>query len=227
MSRKAKAISVPCVSGSKWRSTRAKAAESPFHFVATGCIPKAGRARLKVAYSDAPLLGKSRFVCYNSRQSEKEDAMEKVISNLVKEFEKGALSRRELIQSLVAVTAAASTAAGFQETPFKSTRIDHISIQVTDLPRSIAFYQKIFGLSILNEDKANEIVRMGTTRTIVSLHHKPPTGIVDHYAIAIDGFDRESVTRALKQQGLTAEENLDYGFYVRDPEGIPVQIVRT
>ena len=154
--------------------------------------------------------------------------MESVISNLLGRFEKGVISRRELVQTLAALTTAgAVSAAPFQETPFKSTRIDHISVQVTDLPRSIAFYQKIFGLSILGEDKANEIVRMGTTRIIVSLHHKPPTGIVDHFAIAIDGFERDSVTRALKQQGLTAEENLDYGFYVRDPEGIPVQIVRT
>src|SRR5262249_19543590 len=134
-----------------------------------------------------------------------------------------------LIQGLMAVTAAggAASAAPRQDTPFKSTRIDHISVQVADLPRSIDFYQKIFGLSILNEDKPNEIVRMGTTRTIVSLHHKAPTSIVDHFAIAIDGSDRDSVTRALKQHGLTAEENLDYGFYVRDPAGIPVQIVRT
>jgi len=155
--------------------------------------------------------------------------MEALISNLVQQFEHGALSRRQLVQSLLAVAAAggAATGAGLQETPFKSTRIDHISVQVTDLPRSIAFYQKVFGLSILNEDKPNEIVRMGTTRIIVSLHHKPPTGIVDHFAIAIDGFDRDSVTRALKQQGLEAQENLDYGFYVRDPEGIPVQIVRS
>jgi len=157
--------------------------------------------------------------------------METVISNLVKQFEKGVLSRRELIQGLTALAAGAGTAsaAAMQETPFKSTRIDHISIQVTDLPRSIAFYQKIFGLTILNEDKANEIVRMGMPgqRTIVSLHHKAPYNIVDHYAIGIEGFDREGVTRALKQHGLTAEENLDYGFYVRDPEGIPVQIVRS
>lgn len=155
--------------------------------------------------------------------------MEAVISSLVGRFEKGVLSRRELVQGLLALTAAggAAGASPLQETPFKSSRIDHISIQVTDLPRSIAFYQKVFGLTILGEDKANEIVRMGTTKIIVSLHHKPPTGIVDHFAIAIDGFDRESVSRALKQQGLTAEENLDYGFYVRDPEGIPVQIVRT
>jgi catechol-2,3-dioxygenase len=155
--------------------------------------------------------------------------METVISNLVRMFEKGAISRRELIRSLMAVSAAggAATAAAPQDTPFKSTRIDHISVQVQDLPRSIDFYKKVFGLSVLNEDKPNEIVRMGTTKTIVSLHHKPPTGIVDHFAIAIDGFDKDSVTRSLKSQGLTPDENLDYGFYVRDPAGIPVQIVRT
>src|SRR5262245_6802066 len=153
--------------------------------------------------------------------------METMISGLVNRFEEGKISRRELIQSLTMLTVAGRASAAPQETPFKSTRIDHISIQVTDLPRSIAFYQKIFGLAILGEDKPNEIVRMGTTRVIVSLHHKPPTGIVDHYAIAIEGFDREGVTKALKQQGLEPQENLDYGFYVRDPEGIPVQIVRS
>jgi catechol 2,3-dioxygenase-like lactoylglutathione lyase family enzyme len=154
--------------------------------------------------------------------------METIISSLVDRFEKGKVSRRELIQALAALTATAGTVSAVpQETPFKSTRIDHISVQVTDLPRSVAFYQKVFGLSILGEDKPNEIVRMGTTKVIVSLHHKAPTGIVDHFAIAIDAFDQDAVTRALKQQGLTAEQNLDYGFYVRDPEGIPVQIVRS
>jgi len=158
--------------------------------------------------------------------------MENIISNLVSQFERGRLSRRELVRGLMALgiaggTAGAASAAPLQQTPFKASRIDHISVQVTDLPRSIAFYQKVFGLNILNEDKPNQIVRMGTTRTIVSLHQKAPTGIVDHYAIAIDGFERDSVTQSLKQLGLTAEENLDYGFYVRDPEGVPVQIVRT
>ena len=44
-------------------------------------------------------------------------------------------------------------------------------------------------------------------------------------ALCIDEFDRESVARTLTQLGLTPEQNLDYGFHVRDPEGIPVQIV--
>src|SRR5213593_2024971 len=96
--------------------------------------------------------------------------MEAIISNLLNRFEKGALSRRELIQGLAMLTAAGGTAsaATFQNAGLKATKIDHMSIQVTDLPRSIAFYQKIFGLSVVSEDKPNEIVRLGTTKTLVS-----------------------------------------------------------
>ena len=155
--------------------------------------------------------------------------MEIVISNLVRQFEKGKLSRRELIQGLAAIaaTGGAASAAVPQSMPFKSTRIDHISVQVDDLPKSREFYEKVFGLTLVGEDKENEIVRLGTTKVLVSLHHKAPTRIVDHFAIAIDGFNQDAVTQALKQQGLTAEQNLDYGFYTRDPAGIPVQIVRS
>lgn len=158
--------------------------------------------------------------------------MEAEVTKLVDEFEQGRLSRRGLIRGLTAVAAAgAATGVRAQETPFESTAIDHISVQVEDLAPSIEFYQTIFGLSIQNQDEANKIVRMGPTagpaagRIIVSLHEKPPTGIVDHYAIAISNFDRQQVTEALAAHGLQAEQNLDYGFYVRDPAGIPVQIV--
>ena len=154
--------------------------------------------------------------------------MDSIITDLVTRFDRGTLSRRDLIQGLTVLAAAgAASPAAAQTTPFRSTRIDHISIQVTDMARSVEFYENIFGLKVLNEDKENEIVRMGVTRIIVSLHRKPPVGIVDHFAIAIDDFDREAVTAELAKHGLTAEQNLDYGFYVRDPEGIPVQIVGT
>ena len=154
--------------------------------------------------------------------------MDNVITDLVDRFDSGTLSRRQLLQGLTVLAAAGGALpAAAQQAPFKSTRIDHISIQVTDMARSVEFYEKIFGLKILNEDKANEIVRMGVTKIIVSLHRKAPVGIVDHFAIAIDGFNRDAVTAELAKHGLTAEENLDYGFFVRDPEGVPVQIVGT
>jgi len=101
-----------------------------------------------------------------------------------------------------------------------------MSIQVSDLPRSIAFYQKMFGLVVVREDKPNEIVRLGVgTQILVSLHHKSPTGLVDHFAIGVEKFDKESATRMLKARGANPEDNLDAGFHIVDPEGISVQIV--
>lgn|SRR2546428_3157727 len=154
--------------------------------------------------------------------------MEAVISDLLKRFDTGTLTRRELIQGLAMLAAASSTAsaAGSQEAGFKVAKIDHVSIQVSDLPRSIAFYQNLFGLSVVSEDKPNEIVRLGMTKTLVSLHHKSPTGLVDHFAIGVDSFNKESVTRYLKQRGANPEENIDAGFHVKDPQGIGVQIVQ-
>jgi catechol 2,3-dioxygenase-like lactoylglutathione lyase family enzyme len=154
--------------------------------------------------------------------------MDTVIADLVTKFDAGTLSRRQLIQGLTVLAAAGAAApAAAQQTPFKSSRIDHISIQTSNLRRSIEFYENVFGLKVLNEDKENEIARMGVTKVIVSLHRKQPYAVFDHIAIAVDGFDRAAVTEALAAHGYKAEENLDYGFFVRDPEGVPVQIVAT
>jgi catechol 2,3-dioxygenase-like lactoylglutathione lyase family enzyme len=133
-----------------------------------------------------------------------------------------------LIQGLAMLTAASSTAssAGLQEAGLKGAKIDHISIQVSDLPKSIAFYKNVFGLAVTSEDKANEIVRLGVTKTLVSLHHKNPTSVVDHFAIGIEKFNKESVTQNLKQMGINPEENIDAGFHIKDPAGISVQIVQ-
>jgi len=152
--------------------------------------------------------------------------MEAIISSLVSRFERGALTRRELVQGLTTLAAVSGAAdAQVQDAGIKGSKIDHVSIQVSDLPRSIAFYQKMFGLTILSEDKPNEIVRLGVGRALVSLHHKSPTGLVDHFAIGVEKFNKESVTRELKERGANPEDNLDAGFHIKDPEGISVQIV--
>jgi catechol 2,3-dioxygenase-like lactoylglutathione lyase family enzyme len=153
--------------------------------------------------------------------------MKTMISNLVGRFERGTLTRRELVQGLATLAAAggAASTAQAQDAGIKGLRIDHVSIQVSDLPRSIAFYQTMFGLTVVSEDKPNEIVRLGAGKVLVSLHHKSPTGLVDHFAIGIEKFNKEAATRELKAHGANPEENLDAGFHIKDPSGIGVQIV--
>ena len=150
--------------------------------------------------------------------------MESIISNLVSRFEKGALSRRELVQGL-ALLAASTTAAHAQETvEFKDANIDHVSVQVADMQRSVDFYQKMFGFSVVSEDKPHGIVRLGTNRTLVSLNREPPHGIVDDFAIGIPRFTKESAARYIQQHGATPLDDPFAGLHVKDPDGVNVQI---
>jgi catechol 2,3-dioxygenase-like lactoylglutathione lyase family enzyme len=148
--------------------------------------------------------------------------VEHAISDLVARFERGGLTRRELIQALAMLTVAGTTTAAAS---LKAGSINHVSVLVTDMPRSIDFYNKVFGLSVVNEDKPNKISRLGVgNKVLVSLRVEPPPGLVDHFAIGVENFNKEAVTGLLKEMGLTPRENLEFGFHVKDPDGANVQI---
>ncbi len=117
-------------------------------------------------------------------------------------FERGACTRRELVGAL-ALIAGAGTAAS--AATLKSASINHVSVLVTDMARSIEFYGRVFGLTLVNEDKANKIARLGAGgKVLVSLRVEPPPGLIDHFAIGVDGYNREAVTADLKGFGLDA-----------------------
>jgi catechol 2,3-dioxygenase-like lactoylglutathione lyase family enzyme len=150
--------------------------------------------------------------------------MESIISNLLTRFEKGSLSRRELVRGLAMLAASGTAAAAQEDIDFKSADIDHVSIQVADLQRSVDFYQKMFGFSVISQDQPHGIIRLGNTRTLVSLNHQTPAGIVDHFAIGVPRFSKESATRYVTQRGARAEDDPYAGLHVKDPDGINVQI---
>src|SRR6266850_3272858 len=142
--------------------------------------------------------------------------MEAIISNLLSSYEKGSLSRRELVRGL-ALLAASGTAATAQEgIDFKTADIDHLSIQVADLQRSVDFYQKMFGFSGISQDQPLGIVRLGTNRSLVSLNRQSPAGIVDHFAIGVARFSKESAARYLKQRNGTPEDDPYAGLHIKD-----------
>jgi catechol 2,3-dioxygenase-like lactoylglutathione lyase family enzyme len=148
--------------------------------------------------------------------------MEQVISDLVTRFERGGLTRRELIQALAIIAAGGMSASAAS---LKSGSINHVSVLVTDMARSIDFYNRVFGLSVVNEDKPNKISRLGIgNKVLVSLRVEPPPGLVDHFAIGVESFNKDAVTAFLKDMGLTPRENLEFGFHVKDPDGANVQI---
>jgi catechol 2,3-dioxygenase-like lactoylglutathione lyase family enzyme len=148
--------------------------------------------------------------------------MEGFISDLLTRFERGRLSRRELVSALALVAAGGAPA---EAAPLKSATINHASVLVSDMARSVDFYNRVFGLSVVNEDKPNKIARLGVGRKVlVSLRVEPPAGQIDHFAIGVEGFNTDTVTGELRAMGLTPKENLEYGFYLDDPDGAHVQM---
>jgi catechol 2,3-dioxygenase-like lactoylglutathione lyase family enzyme len=167
-----------------------------------------------------PIVGPPNFIFREKGEAD----METIISDLLGRFENGSLNRRDLVRGL-AMLAAGGTAAGAQEgLDFKTADIDHVSIQVADLPRSIDFYQKMFGFTVVSEDKPRQIVRLGNTRALVSLNREGPSGIVDHFAIGVPRFTKEAAASYVKQRGATPLDDPFAGLHVKDPDGINVQI---
>jgi catechol 2,3-dioxygenase-like lactoylglutathione lyase family enzyme len=153
--------------------------------------------------------------------------MESIISNRVSRFENGSLSRRDLVRGLAMLAASGTAAAAQENIDFKTATIDHVSLHVADLQRSIDFYRRIFGFSVVSEDRPQEIVRLGNSKVLVSLNHGSPAGIIDHFAIGVPRLTRESAERYLTQRGATPLQGDYAGLHVKDPDGISVQISQT
>ncbi len=153
--------------------------------------------------------------------------MESVISDLVARFENGQISRRHFVGTLAALAASATATAApaaQAELDFKTAIIDHVSIQVANMQRSAEFYQKMFGFKMISEDKPLGILRLGTTKTLVSLNTQRPAGIVDHFAIGVPRFTKEAAARFAMQHGAAPIDDPYAGLHVKDPDGINVQI---
>lgn len=153
--------------------------------------------------------------------------MKKTITELLRRYEGGTVTRRDLIAALAALVAGGSHSAA--AATLSVTRIDHLALQVSNLQRSRDFYVAAFGASInTNPRPANEIrVDLGPNSAIV-LRQAGTPGALDHVGVVVQGFDRSSVARQLQASGVNLVDAPTTpgtpGFHVIDPDGFKVQL---
>jgi catechol 2,3-dioxygenase-like lactoylglutathione lyase family enzyme len=171
--------------------------------------------------------------------------MDPLISDLLSRYETGRLSRRDLVAGLSALAAtgivgtgaAAQSQATQAPAPIIPTGLGHVSILVSDLQRSVDFYGRVFGMVVASEDVENKIARLSPPATsdapedqpslrtsLVSLREEPPAGLVDHWCFRVPDFNPDAATAVLAEHRLTPATNLEFGFHVRDPDGVVVQM---
>ena len=147
--------------------------------------------------------------------------MEKIISTMLESYERGAVSRRQLIQGLAAVAAAAQAGSASAST-FQGMEINHVALGVTNVPSSRDFHQKHFGLPVVRQSSSSCFLGMG--KNFLALFHNPNAGM-DHFCIAINNYKADSVMAELERQGLNPRRPAGSNrVYFPDPDGLEVQV---
>jgi len=124
--------------------------------------------------------------------------MDSMIDSLFDRYERGSITRRNLVQALAALvlpaTVLAQDAAPAPAPIVRGLGMNHVGLTVNDIERSFVFYQKLFGVK-----KGWPATNAGT-----GIHLDFPTGyisvdsvaekkgVITHFSVSIDHIDQSS-----------------------------------
>jgi catechol 2,3-dioxygenase-like lactoylglutathione lyase family enzyme len=147
--------------------------------------------------------------------------MQRIISEMLEDFERGKVSRRQLVRGLAALAGSAAAAPAAEST-FIGVGLNHIAIRVTDIRRSREFYQKHLGLPTIRESETACFLKMGDEFLTMFQNERPG---LDHYCIAIENFKPDTVMSELNRHGLKPRRASGTDrIYFPDPDGLEVQL---
>jgi len=151
------------------------------------------------------------------------------------------LSRRELLLSLPALAVARRLLA--QAAPLRIGGLHYVTLAVSDVARSLAFYQSLFGMPVQARHGSNVLLRIGDGPLFIELMPAGADGPrIDHWGLSVPGYElgrvmevlaAHGVSRAIGGQGLSggpmrARISTRDGtpeVFVGDPDGLAAQLV--
>ena len=140
------------------------------------------------------------------------------------------LTRREVLATLttgaVAGAVTARNAFAAEAAAFHCGGIDHLALAVDDLEKSVHFYARIFGATVLKE-KTNprHYIKLGPNYVAMA----PPgqgqvAPSINHFCPGIVNFDLAATKSKLDQMGIKYREAPPVGLFVPDPDGTLLQL---
>jgi catechol 2,3-dioxygenase-like lactoylglutathione lyase family enzyme len=147
---------------------------------------------------------------------------------LVEDFERGLLSRRQLASRLMGLGAALAVMPRTVEarqgvgSTFQATGLDHVALNVRQVPRSRDFYIKHLGLKVIRESGEDNCFLGSDDGFFLTLFKGEQPGL-NHYCYAIRGYNADQAEEKLKAAGLKPRREGDR-IYFPDPDGIEVQV---
>ena len=114
--------------------------------------------------------------------------------------------------------------------------LDHVVLRVTDIDRSIAFYEQVLGLHVERRLAEIGLVQLRAGTSMIDLvprtEDEDDGRNMDHFAVRIAEMDVPALTAHLKRHGIDAGEvRRRYGaegygssIYITDPDGNTVEL---
>jgi catechol 2,3-dioxygenase-like lactoylglutathione lyase family enzyme len=156
--------------------------------------------------------------------------MHREVERLVGLYDRGGLSRRQLLQGLFALGLGNGRSGGLaggaqSPMPFQTRTLNHVTLYASSVARSKAFYQRLTGLPIQAEDKDSCEFRLESGFLGI---YSPDPGQqpgFNHFCFGIERYEPQGTFNALKAAMPEAKPTLeDQGqVYVQDPDGVRVQ----
>lgn len=153
------------------------------------------------------------------------------LDTLLQQYEGGSLSRRDLLAALALLVAAPQLPAAAQgaATPVGAVKsMNHVSIFVPSVQKSVEFYQGLFGMPLLTRQDPGINLSAGAGFLGIYPNQAGATGgSINHLCFGMDSFDADAVLKQLTDRGIKANIRLrgdTKELYFTDPDGIRVQL---
>lgn len=151
------------------------------------------------------------------------------LEQLVRRYEDGHLTRRDLLAGLSALLVAAGAPEASAALPVGAVKqLNHVSIFVPDVAKSVEFYQGTFGMPVLTRQDPG--VNLNAGAGFVGIYPAPAgatAGSINHLCLGLEGFDADAVLETLTERGVKGRIRLrgdTKELYFTDPDNISVQL---
>ena len=152
--------------------------------------------------------------------------MNQAVDSLLTRYETGHLSRRDLVTVLAALAAAPLPSLA-QPAALPVQSLNHASLIVSDLDRSVAFYQRVFGLAVKSRQTGGVNLAVGDAFLGIYQGGSNATPHINHFCFGLRDFDPARTVAALEAAGVAAESRERDGVtqvYCADPDNLRVQL---
>ena len=125
--------------------------------------------------------------------------MDSMVDSLFDQYDRGRMTRRHLVQALAAlVLPTPALAQDAARAPIvRGLSVNHVALTVSDVPRSFAFYERLFGVTKgWPATDAGTGVHMDLPDGYISIDSvSKQKGVITHFAVAVDHMDRDAAKR--------------------------------